>query len=276
MNDVSGTTYDNNALNGFYYPIDHVLIYNDATRTLLASQRMRHDMTTMLHEFISQSLRGTETAYFPNDYFSGITNVSSGTQLYYLQEYANSTASNGSWKDFQGDEFLVTGRFDFVVKLPPVPKDGTYEIRMGMSLNSLRAMVSVYFGDSPDGTQPVGLPIDERESVDMIPGSPWVDDSGLDEATIRENDRNLRNQNYMKAPNYFCKGATAGKTTARNADSSSPALRRILTTKEMKAGKSYYMRFKSAIESDNTQLMLDYFEIVPTSIVTAVEPEDIW
>lgn len=274
LNDVSGTNYDNNALNGFYYPIDHVLIYNDATRSLLANQRMRHDMTTILHEFISQSLRGTETAYFPNDYFSGITNVSSGTQIYYLQDYGNSTASNGSWKDYQGDEFLITGRYDFVMKLPPVPKDGTYELRMGVSLNTLRGMVQVYFGDSPDNTQPVGLPIDQRESVDMIPGSPWVDDSGLDEATIRENDRNLRNQSYMKAPNYFLKDGT--KNTARNADSSTPALRRILATKEMKAGKTYYMRFKSAIESDNTQFILDYFEIVPTSIVTAVEPEDIW
>lgn len=274
VNDVSGTTYDNNALNGFYYPIDNILIYNNETRKLLASQRIRIDFVCFLPEVFSQDIRGIGCDYFPNDYFDEITNCSSGTEIYYLQDgYAG---VGGSWKDYQGDEFLVTGRYDMTVKLPPVPYEDTYEIRMGCSLNTLRGMVQIYFGDSEDGTTPIGLPIDERESTDMIPGTPWVDDSGLDEATIRENDRNLRNQNYMKAPNYFCVDDTQGLTTVRNATPSTPALRRILTTQTMSPGKTYYMRLKTAIETDNVQFMIDYFEFVPTSIVNAVEPEDIW
>lgn len=275
LNDVdpSGTTFDNNALNGFYYPIDHVLVYNDATRKALGGERMRIDATTIFHEFISQDVRGKKCAYFPNDYFSGITNVSSSTTIAYLQD---GFWTNSGWKDFQGDEIFIKGRYDFVLKLPPVPYADTYEIRMGASLNNMRGMFQVYFGDSPDRTQPIGLPIDQRESVDMIPGSPWVADGSLDEATIRENDRNLRNQGYMKSPNYFCVSGSGGKTTTRNATPSQPALRRILTTKYMEPGKSYYLRFKATIDSEDREFMLDYFEFVPTSIVNAVEPEDIW
>ena len=274
INDLSGVTYDNNALNGFYYPIEHVMVYNDETRTLLASERMRIDATTLLYELQSQDCRGKKIAYFPNDYFANISNVSTSTEIYYLQD--GLCDNKGSWKDFQGDEFLLTGRFDFVLKLPPVPKAGSYEIRMGASLNDQRSMFQVYFGDSPDRTSPIGLPIDQRESVSMIPGSPWVDDSGLSEASIRENDRNLRNQGYMKSPNYFTVDGSKGLTTTRNATPNSPALRRILTTQYMEPGKSYYLRFKSAVEASNKQFMLDYFEFVPVSIVNAVEPEDIW
>ena len=44
----------------------------------------------------------------------------------------------------------------------------------------------------------------------------------------------------------------------------------------MKKDKSYYLRFKLAIENAKTQFMLDYFEIVPISIVNGTTPEDIW
>ena len=274
INDLSGTTYDNNALNGFYYPIEHVMVYNENTRKELASERIRMDMSTILYELQSQDARGKKIAYFPNDYFANISNASSGTKIYYLQH--GYCTDKGSWKDFQGDEFLVTGRFDFVMKLPPVPYAGTYEIRMGASLNPQRTMYQTYFGESPNATSPAGLPIDQREGVTLIPGQPWVSDSGLGEAAINENDRNLRNQGYMKAPNYFCATDAKGKTTVRNATPNSPALRRIITTEYMEPGKSYYLRFKSAIEASNKEFQMDYFEFVPVSIVNATKPEDIW
>lgn len=272
VNPLNGEN-DNNALNGFYFPIDNVLVNSPETRSALGKERIRIDISTMLPEIVSNDLRGRSARYFPQGYFSNICNENQGTQIYYLQD--GYVASNGSWKDYQGDEILVSGRFDFVLKLPPVPEDGTYELRMGASLNTLRCMVQVYIGESPYSTTPIGLPIDERETVSMIPGQPWVADTG-DEVTDRENDRNLRNQNYMKAPNYFCVDGSKGKETCRNASPSTPALRRILNQQFFYRNKTYYLRFKSAIESDVTQLMLDYFEFVPTNIYNGEEPEDIW
>lgn len=276
--DLLNRGYENNALNGFYFPIDHVLVNTPETRSALASTRIRVDIVTMLPEILSNDMRGRSAFYLPVGYFGNITKESQGTEFYYLQD--GYVAHNSQWKDYQGDEILVSGRYDFVLKLPPVPEDGTYELRMGTSLNELRSMVQVYIGESPDLTKPIGLPIDQRESVEMIPGKPWKADTG-DEATDRENDRNLRNQGYMKAPNYIGvtghKGAVGANDLARNADPATPALRRILTTQEFKRDKTYYLRFKCAIENDKTQFMLDYFEFVPTKIANGLEkPEDIW
>ena len=44
----------------------------------------------------------------------------------------------------------------------------------------------------------------------------------------------------------------------------------------MEPGQTYFIRFKSAIETDNTQFFVDYFEFVPYDIVTSTTPEDIW
>ena len=88
----------------------------------------------------------------------------------------------------------------------------------------------------------------------------------------------MRNQGYMKAPNYFC--ITNGKgdpaDVVRNIGGASAALRRIVTVSEMSSGKTYYLRFKSALKKLDSQLFLDYFEIVPTSVFNGVKAEDIW
>ncbi|MGM9692637.1 MAG: hypothetical protein ACI3X6_05435, partial [Alloprevotella sp.] len=137
-------------------------------------------------------------------------------------------------------------------------------------------MFQAYIGESPNNTQPLGLPIDLREQVSQIPGEPWVDDATASSvAEIIENDRNLRNQNYMKGPQYIY---TCGETTSiRNATPTYPALRRILGIHNFDSDKTYYMRFKSVMESSETQFQVDYFEFVPTSVITdPTNPEDIW
>jgi hypothetical protein len=44
----------------------------------------------------------------------------------------------------------------------------------------------------------------------------------------------------------------------------------------MEPGKTYYLRFKSALEDRNAQFFVDYFEIVPSQVYNGTEPEDIW
>lgn len=270
---------ENNALNGFYYPIDHVLVYNEATRDALAKERIRIDVASLMPELYSNGLRGTAARYFPNGYFKNVLYETNLSELCYTKD-GYDPASGGAWKDYQGDEFLICGRYDFVFRLPPVPTSGTYELRMGASFNNLRGMFQVYIAEEhPLNQIAIGLPIDQRESVSMFPGNPWVKD-GDDATTNRENDRNLRNQGYMKAPNYFAStsahGATGLDDLARNATPGNPAVRRILTTRYFDKNKVYYLRFKSALQATNKQFMLDYFEFVPKSVIDAAVPEDIW
>lgn len=262
------TTFTNNALNGFFFPIENVLLNDISTRRALGSERIRIDLVSMLPELASNDVRGKKHLYFPKGYFKNIMNESPLTDAIYLWAYY------GGWRDYGGDEFLFSGRYDFVLRLPPVPVDGTYELRMAVSNNPTRGMAQIYIGTNPNRTEPCGLPIDMREGTSLIPGQPWVKDDNLDEATIQENDRNLRNQGYMKGPNYITVSGSAGKTTVR--DMEPPHLRRILVTKDMKANETYYLRFKSCLESTSSYFFVDYFEYVPKQVYASEIPEDIW
>lgn len=271
---------DNNALNGFYYPIDAILMYDDEVRTDLSNERIRIDLTTMLPELASNNIRAGAYRAFPTGYFSNITNESSGTKIFYLN-IAYNPKGMYNWKDVQGDEFIFSGVYDFVLKLPPVPADGLYEIRMGLSNNELRGMAQIYFGDNPNNLLPAGLPVDMRQKFKsgQNPSIPWVADSETDEVINRENDKNLRNQGYMKGPKYYMMTDGLGPEgeTIREAQSvDEPALRRIITTENLRADKTYYLRFKSALDSRDAQFFVDYFELVNSSVYNGAEPEDVW
>lgn len=265
--------FDNNAQNGFYYPISKILLYDDVTRNNLASERIRIDITTMLPEVASNNIRGNDYTRFPNGYFTNILSESNDTRILYLMD-AYST-KGGAWRDFQGDEFMFTGLYDFVLRLPPVPKSGTYELRMGVSMNSLRGMVQLYFGNDPLRLSPVGLPYDQRQSVDNNPDIPWVADVD-DEAVNAENDKNLRNMGYLKGPQYFTVTNGRADTPVRQVGGSEAAIRRIISVENLDADQTYYLRFKSALRKTDAQFFLDYFEFVPTQIYNGPQPEDIW
>lgn len=265
--------FDNSAVNGFYFPINDILVNDEANRNLLGSERIRFDVSTVLHELISNNIRRGEYTIMPNGYFDNIMNESQDCKLLYLYEGLSPRA--GGWADYQGDEFMVSGLYDFTMKLPPVPKDGTYEIRMGVSMNSLRGMCQIYMGEEPNKLLPVGLPFDMRDvpsETEVNPAIPWVKD-GEDDQTNIENDKNLRNQGYMKGPRYFFRGNGDGSGNIRDY---SGAIRRIVTVMDMKAGKSYYIRFKSALKKLDSQFFMDFFEYAPSNIFNGATPEDIW
>lgn len=263
--------YDNSAVNGFYFPINKFLVNDLNNRNLLGSERIRFDVSTVLHELISNNIRRGEYTIMPNGYFENIVNESQDCKLLYL--YEGLSGAGGNWVDYQGDEFMVSGLYDFTMQLPPVPKDGTYEIRMGVSLNSLRGMCQIYMGEEPNKLLPVGLPFDMRDTPSADnPAIPWVID-GEDDQTNIENDKNLRNQGYMKGPRYFTVGDGKGETTVRDR---SGAIRRIITVMDMKAGKTYYVRFKSALKKLDSQFFMDFFEYAPSNIFNGATPEDIW
>lgn len=260
--------YDNDGQNGFYFPIDKILINNEDTKNKLGTERIRFDMTTMLPEVLSNNIRGGKCANIPKGYCENIMNESDGTDLYYLNEADRS----GGWVDGQGDEFLFLGLYDFVLKLPPVPRSATYEIRMGVSQNGLRGMAQIYFGKDPDQLEPVGLPYDMRQVAgpDNI-NCTWIKDTEDQQANI-ENDKNLRNQGYMKSPRYFCRS----NKTDENFRVLNNAIRRIVAVKYMEAGRNYYLRFKTCLKKLDAQFFLDYFEYVPANIYNGTESEDVW
>ena len=268
----------NTAVNGFYYPIDGIHLYSDEVRTTALRGRLRFDISTMTPEIWTANLRGRTTRFFTDDFFENIINVAEDTRLFYLSN------PGSAWYDYQGDEFEVTGVFDVTFRLPPVPTAGTYEVRMGISNNTLRGMAQIYFGDNPQNLAPTGLPIDLRvcargggdindykeELPDIFAVIPWEADVE-DEEQNRTVEKNLRNAGYMKGPKYFHGHAWTYPARENNA-----CLRRIITQQYMTPDKTYYIRYKTALEATDTQFFTDYFELCPSYIYNGPEPEDVW
>ncbi len=271
------------AINGYIYTIDHILINTEETSRALGSERIRMDFTTMLPEILSNDLRvNGEYRVFPTGYFDNITRESNSTKICYL---TGKTGNGVNWSDAQGDEFLVMGVYDFVLKLPPVPVSGYYELRFASQNNSKRSMMQVYLDDKPIPSTPIGLPINQRDIISSpdYPGKPWVsdEDNSNDEQACRESDRNLRNQGYMKGANYYCIGNTRGKTPVRNYNYDNSTaygapMRYILRSQYFDKDKTYYLRFKSVLDNEKTEFYIDYFEFCPRSVYDSPDGEDIW
>ena len=85
----------------------------------------------------------------------------------------------------------------------------------------------------------------------------------------------MRNLGWMKAPRSFTVIDGNGEKNLRN-ENEGKVLRRIITLGQMKKGKTYYLRFKSALNQSDVQFFSDYFEYVPRSVFNGTEPEDQW
>lgn len=265
---------NNNALNGYYYTLDEMLVYDPDVPSKVLNERMRHDIVALIPEITTNGLRRLSVFkdyHIPNDY-SPYFYASDESNIAYLSGYGAT-----SWKVYQGDEINIEGQYDVYMRLPPVPYAGTYELRQGISMNSRRGMCQIYFGTNPQNLAAVGLPIDLRLSADD-PGMAWQADDPEDELVNVGIDKTMRNNGFMKGPEYFGLCSSTGTTeSVRNMSSlGGPFIRRILWTGHMEPEQVYWVRYKSVLESTQTQLDMDMIEIVPKSVYNGSEPEDRW
>lgn len=251
----------NYALNGFYYPIDRILVYDSHTRDRVLNQRLRFDVVTLFPEMLTYGMRRPDYAIYYNlpANFLDPDEMSRSDET----EFIYKATWTPQWYDYDGDEMLGLDQYDFTFRLPPVPADGTYELRIGVSATDYRSMAQVYIGDNKDNLPAIGLPIDMRvKGTSSEIG--WVKD-GEDAEANNIVDQNMRHHGYMKAPNIYGFPSTTGVTALmRNVNSN--LLRKILTTMDMKAGKKYYCRFKSVLSDPDAQFFFDYIELVPKSV----------
>ncbi len=274
-------------LNGNIFPIKKLLIYSTNVQTQLMRQRIRFDMASILSEMMSNDIRRPLTNYptlhasyrgFPTSYqyFDNIE-LKEGTRFYYL----NGLGRN--WYNWQGDEFNIIGRYEFVIKLPPVPKEGHYELRLAVQSNShLRGMCQVYWGADRNNLPAVGIPLDMRM------GGEWRRlSSGSDQPSIvgweadtddaehnDEIDKKMRNNGFMKGPEHFCPNPANQTTTARTV---SDHTRRIMVSAYMSPNEVYYIKFKSVLEDATKQFFIDYIEYCAKEVYDNPEmSEDIW
>ncbi|MBQ2589979.1 MAG: hypothetical protein II576_12065, partial [Prevotella sp.] len=273
------------ALNGYIHPISDLLVYADYVPRGVLNERMRFDDLSLLPEIMSNKLRlmqpsevrallgqasgtafgGNGNMRLPRNYSKHLV-VYNGdnTEIYYLP------GQDCNWPNYQGDELLCMGAYDFAFRLPPVP-DGTYELRMGYTANGNRGMVQFYLGRNASLTsmKALDIPLDMRKvpvdnpdgSPDVNSGTGWCLYTKTDDMGV-ESDANMHNMGWMRGTLYY----TRGKGGSLLARADVQDLRRIITKMQFEQGE-YWLRFKTVLpDNTSTEFHLDYIELCPENI----------
>lgn len=263
------------AENGYIYLLDKMLVYDRSTVYNFA-ERIRIDLASRSPELMNLGYRRPLDDTFSSVYcqpgFQDWIQVISGN-LYYLSGFKS------GWCDYQGDEFLLKAPAhggEVIIKLPPVPFDGTYQVRLGVSGNLSRGTVQYYFSEEDTGWQPLGFPANDQINQIGFVGLPDSHEGyasyGWHKNSFSDPDIMLKAGGMLKAPASYM-NEFGGRKPAREVFS---AGRRILGSFYMDSDKSYYIRVQS-VHPEPSEIFLDYLELVP-SVVYAhpVTPEDIW
>ena len=276
----SDKTVVNDIVNACIYPLAGPLAYTDAVRDELAKERIRFDLFAMFPEAITNNLRRADSAegkyqhvYVPQDptykYFENCSILNEETHFIHYNGYRT------DWPNYCQDEDKVFGKYDIMFTLPPVPKRGTYELRYKVLATAARGITQVYFGSDPGNLPAAGIPVNMAEGIAITyagEGGPWGDltDNGRDEDDIIEIDHKLRNHGLMKAGRHeYGEGKTARDDERQK--------RHILVRQTLDPKNTYYIRFKSVLDTDKKELYLDYFEWCPKEIYdNPSKPEDVW
>lgn len=263
-------------VNAILYPIDAPLAYNNATRNNLGRERLRFDCFALFPESMTNGIRRADSAqdkynhvYIPTDkyyrYFDNMSIMSDDTHFIHFNGY------NVSWENYDGDEDKWLGRYDVMFTLPPVPKRGTYELRYKVLATAARGVVQMYVGSDPDNLPVAGIPVDLTKSIQALWGQSATVQDTDDQDYNAEIDKKMRNNGFMKASQSVASGSykwERGNTVCS---------RRIIWRGTMDPNKTYYVRFKSVLDSDKKELYMDYMELCPKEVYdNPNEPEDLW
>lgn len=275
-------TVVNDVENACIYPLSTPIAYDDAVRNNLHRERIRFDGMALFPEAATNGIRRAESSedryqhvYIPADkyyrYFSNMRIMSDDTNFIYFNGY------RVNWANYTQDEMKAIGHYDIMFKLPPVPRRGTYELRYKTLATGARGIVQIYFGSNPDNLPVAGIPIDMTKGIVDSYGesATWADltDENRDEEEISEIDHNLRNHGLMKSARHEVHEGNPS-LTARD---DSRCCRHIIVRQTLDPNETYYVRFKSVLDSDKKELYMDYMEWCPKEVYdNPSKPEDVW
>jgi len=293
----------NICINGGYHYINKLLVYDDFTRNTALQCRMRIMCCTLSPDFINSRGRGRLNGDPTN---AGIKNIDKMVMAYKLGYCTNflwvedQTRFYVRYRDktfgtYNGDELTVRGSYDLAFKLPPVPSDGTYEIRvwnnsLASSANNDRGVAQFYlhqYNPVVDADifwrnwdwAPQGIPVDLRiGGGDARIGMVADNDDRYSSMTAAEkqqaiylNDRAMRIRGYLKAPDSY--------TNSQSTDNSGDPIRvdkncyrKIVCNEYLRADNDYWVRLRQVFEDDGV-FPFSFIEIVPKNIYEANEDQ---
>lgn len=254
-----GDEYQKSCKNGLYLYIDDILTYSSNVRNNVLNRRIRIDGSSLSPDFMNGHARMENM---------GKNEMMIGFKQGFLADFKfhNSKTFIGcgneqvGWRHYQGSGVCITGeKFDASVKLPPVPHDGTYEVRLGYSLGDDRGIAQVYLNN-----EPCGIPISFR-NFDGNTG--WEPDDPDDDEKTKAVDKSMRNRGFMKAMDSYGSSDEPFRTYTNT-------VRRILTRQYMRANEEYWLRFRQILDGSTLYMSIDYIELCPKDVYDSPEGED--
>ena len=253
-----GDSYPQSCKNGRYIYIDDLLVYSKDVRWNVLNRRIRVDGSCLSPDFMNGHARmehmGKEEMMigFKNGFLADF-------KMHNAKTFIGCGNEQTGWRHYQGSGVCITGeKFDASVKLPPVPHDRTYEVRLGYSLGDDRGIAQVYLNNDP-----CGIPISFR-NFDANVG--WEADTD-DEEENKAIDKSMRNRGFMKAMDSY--GSTSEPFRTYNND-----VRRILVKQYLRADQEYWLRFRQILEGSTLYMSIDYIEICPKDVYDSPDGED--
>ena len=267
--------YDQEGLNGRYFYINDYIAFSEQTRDIVHNCRIRMDFSTIFPELMTMGIRQNgdpytfdpefdvtakygRNYYFPNGYLKNVT--VSGYFIYrrpHVWHYC-----------YEGDEMNMFGDYDITFKLPPVPFESEYQIRLGFTSTNTRGIGQIYF----DGV-PQGIPLDmtKRLTDPTIAGSSFRTDytTGMTEEEKQEERKALKNKGYYRGARGGYQGVSPHYIFANDAGT----YRIVLCTVHIDPNKDHFLRCRNVSDNGSTEFMLDFLEIVPKSVY-GVEDEE--
>lgn len=268
--------YLQDAPNGRYFYIDDIIAFSKDTQEKVLNDRIRMDFSTIFPEVMTMNMRlnGDPTKddesskadqtfkngknyWFPKGYLDNVTMEGNGVLVYRRPHW--------NFWSYEGDEFNLFGDYDFTFRLPPVPYEGEYQIRLGFCALDTRGVAQIYF----DG-KPQGIPVDMRKRLsdetilgDQFGTKKWADMTDEEKA---EDQKMLKNLGYYRGAygGYHSSGSTINEFV-----DNPRTYRLVLCTVHINQKKDHYIRVRCTSSSklgNNNEFMMDYLEIVPKSV----------
>jgi len=280
--DPNDDEYKHDGINGHYFYVDDIVAFSKDVQDKVQNVRIRMDFNTVFPEFISNGLRqmGNPWApqsleekdglnwFFPEGYLDGVKSTNCEFVWVRPRSYANI---------YMLDEFNLFGNYDFTFRLPPIPFDGEWQVRLGFTSQNTRGVAQIYV----DGV-PQGIPLDMTKAMDSETyiGDDFIDDVSTYDAMSSEEkaeyQKALKNLGVYTYPrSVYCDNGGSGNRGY--AIQYNISIRKIISQSFLDCNKDHFMRIRVASDGtvgNGNEFALDFLELVPKSVYGADEGGD--
>ena len=265
---------DHDGINGHYFYVDDIVAFNKNVENVIHNVRIRMDFNTVFPEFITNGLRilgdpwqsdsGEEkygrSVLFPDGYLDGVTFTN--CQFTWRRPVA-------MYNIYMWDEFALKGQYDFTFRLPPVPFDGEWQIRLGFTSQQSRGVAQIYVDNVPQG---IPLDMTKNMNTEYYMGEDFISDiedyDNLSEEEKAEYIKTMKNLGVYTYPrSVYCDNGGSGNWGY-------PCVydigfRKIISQSYLDSKQDHYLRIRVASDGNqgkNNEFALDFLELVPKSV----------